>query len=516
MDLHRYMDNTENRRLAKNSVIVYIRLVLTIIIGLWSSRYLLQNLGFSDYGLYNVVGGVITMFCFLNGSLISAASRFVTYNINNYEKLQRIFSTIKLIHLLFALLVVFLGETVGLWFVLNKLSYPVNREIAVYYVYQASIVTAVLNIINTPYNALLIAHENMSIYAVSTLGSTILRFLITILIAYIPYDGLIFYAIAYMSILLLERVFVQLYSRYKYPESRINIKFYKEECKSILSFSFWTVNGNLAIICYTQGLNILLNMFFGSIVNAARGIAVQVQSVVMQFCSNFQMVINPQIIKSYASEDLNRMHRLVILSSKFSFFLTSIIIIPIIYNSDTILRLWLGDVPDYAKDFVNIMLIISLLSTISNPLTTSIQATGNIKKFQIYEGTSLMAILPVSYIVLKLFDAPPISVFVVNLIIIIITQGVRVWIVLPNIGMSKKIYFREVIIPICLTFIVCNILPCIEYMYLLHNICTLLIITISSLICSMLVIFFIGCSMTERNFLIAKLRVEYEKRFNRK
>ncbi len=509
------MDSSVNRRIAKNSIILYVRLLITIFIGLWSSRILLQNLGISDYGLYNVVGGVISMFCFVSGSLSSAASRYITYNINNEVELKQIFSTIKAIHLLFALIVVLLGETVGLWLVLNKLNYPENREFAVLCVYQFSIVTAVLNIINTPYNALLIAHENMSIYAVTTLGSSILRFIITILIAYVSFDGLIFYAAAYMSILLMERIFVQLYSKHKYPEARSCIKLCKEYCRQILGFSFWTVNGNLAIICYTQGLNILLNMFFGSVVNAARGVAVQIQSVVMQFCTNLQMAFNPQIVKSYAAQELTRMHQLVITCSKFSFFLLSIIIIPIIYNIDIILKLWLGKVPEYANDFVCVMLIISLISTLSNPLVISIQATGNIKKFQIYEGTCLLTILPLSYLLLYFFDVPPISVFIVNLLVIIVAQVIRVRIVLPRIQMNIGIYTRKVVFPTIGTFFICNILPYTERLFLYQNIYSSLISVGTSVVYSIIAIFFIGCDKEERYYLLTKLHVLYGKYFRR-
>lgn len=510
------MDSSENKRIAKNSAILYVRLLITIIIGLWSSRILLQNLGISDYGLYNVVGGVITMFCFVSGSLTSAASRYITYNIDNKDKLKQIFSTIKAIHLLFALIIVLLGETGGLWLVLNKLNYSESREFAVHCVYQFSVVTAVLNVINTPYNALLVAHENMSIYAVTTLGSSILRFIATVLIAYVPFDGLIFYAATYMSILLMERIFVQLYSKHKYSEARSCIRLYKEDCRQILGFSFWTVNGNLAIICYTQGLNILLNMFFGSVVNAARGVAVQVQSVVMQFCTNFQMAINPQIVKSYAAQELSRMHQLVIISSKFSFFLLSIIIIPIIYNVEIILGLWLGNVPKYTKEFVCIILIITLLSTLSNPLVTSIQATGNIKKFQIYEGTCLLTILPISYMLLRFLEAPPISVFVVNLFVAIVAQAMRMWIVLPRIQMSIKKYFREVVAPTIGTFTVCNILPYMETIFLQKDIQSALTIVSTSITFSVVSIFFIGCNKDERYYILTKAHGFYDKCFSRK
>ncbi|WP_455601263.1 lipopolysaccharide biosynthesis protein [Bacteroides rodentium] len=510
------MDSSVNRRIAKNSIILYVRLLITIIIGLWSSRILLQNLGISDYGLYNVVGGVISMFCFVSGSLSSAASRYITYNINNEVELKQIFSTIKAIHLLFALIIILLGETVGLWLVLNKLNYPENREFAVLCVYQFSIVTAVLNIINTPYNALLIAHENVSIYAITTLGSSILRFIVTILIAYVSFDGLIFYAAAYMSILLMERIFVQLYSKQKYPEARSCVKLCKEYCRQILGFSFWTVNGNLAIICYTQGLNILLNMFFGSVVNAARGVAVQVQAVVMQFCTNFQMAFNPQIVKSYAAQELTRMRQLVIICSKFSFFLLSIIIIPIIYNVDIVLELWLGKVPEYTNDFVSIMLIITLISTLSNPLVISIQATGDIKKFQIYEGSCLLAILPIAYLLLHFFEIPPISVFIVNLLVLVVAQGIRIWIVLPRIQMSIGTYIRRVVFPVIGTFFICNILPYTERIFLSQNIYSLLIIAGTSVVYSIVAIFFIGCDKEERCYIVTKLRVYYEKKIRRK
>lgn len=508
--------NDSNKQIAKNSIILYIRLLLTIIVGLWSSRILLHNLGFSDYGLYNVVGGVIAMFCFVNGSLTSAASRFITYYLNDNEKLKCIFSTIKAIHLLFALIIIILGETIGLWFVINKLNYPEEREFAVHCIYQFTIITSVLNIINTPYNALLVAHENMSIYATTAMASTLLRFIVTILIAFVPFDRLIFYAAAYMIILFAERVFLQVYLKCRYPESKVTIKMYKVEAKQILGFSFWNVNGNLAILCYTHGLNILLNIFYGSVVNAARGIAVQVQSIIVQFCSNFQMAVNPQIVKSYASQNLDRMHQLLIVSSKFSFFLLSIIIIPIIYNADIILKLWLGEVPRYTRGFVSIMLIISLISTLSNPIVASIHATGNIKKFQIYEGSILLTILPISYLIVKFFNVQPISVFLVNLVVAIIAQGIRIRIVLPRIEMNTKLYLQKVIVPITMFFGASNIVPYIVYRYLPHDIYTSCFSVFLSVVYSIFTAYFIGCNKEERIYLFSKLKSFYDKTYGKK
>ena len=505
------MNDGADKRLAKNSIVLYFRLILTIAIGLWSSRILLKNLGFDDYGLYNVVGGVITMFGFINASLTSSVTRFITYNINNVEKLKSIFGTVKVIHLLFAWIVIAVGETIGLWFVLNKLEFPESRELAVHCVYQFSIVTAALNIVNTPYNALLVAHENMPVYAFTTLGSSILRFIATILIAYIFLDGLIFYALACMIILLCERIFVQQYSKYKYPESRVKLQFAKQDGKKILGFSCWSVIGDFSVVCYTQGLNILLNMFYGSIANAARGVAVQIQSVVTQFCTNFQMAVKPQIIKNFADGEISRMHQLIILSSKFTFYLLSIIIIPIMYNSDMILELWLKNVPEYTSSFVRVMLLITLLSSLSNPLITAIHATGNIKKFQIYEGICLLTILPVSYVTVKLFKVPPVSVFIVNLVLTIITQVIRVQIVLPRIQMHITTYVRQIIVPTILTFIVCNVLAYVLCLYFPHSVLYSCISILLILLFCCVSVILVGCNRAERKFIFEKSHNVYNK-----
>lgn len=486
---------------------LYLRMLLSMFMGLYSSRALLQNLGFTDYGLYNVVGGVIAMLGFINASLSSASSRFITYNIEDFCKLKKVISTIKTIYYILALIIIILGETIGLWFILVQLNIPPERITACIWVYQCSIMTTALNIICTPYNALIIAKEKISIYAIITLIDSLFRMLAAISIPLIPCDGLIFYAVAYMFIIILERLFIQLYTWHRFPVSKIRCKLYKNEGKQLLGFSFWTVNGNLAILCYTEGLNILLNIFFGSIVNAARSIAVQVQSVAMQFCSNFQIAINPQIIKSYAMSDINRMHELVYASSKFSFLLISIIVTPILYTIEDILHLWLGKVPEHTGAFVRITLLTTLISAFSNPLVTSIQATGKIKKFQIYEGSCLLAVIPISLLLLNFFNTQPISVFIVNFVIAIIAQCVRIWIVLPEIGMSINLYLKIVIIPTILAFCASQFIPYIEFQYLPNDrLSTPFIIVISSLLHSSICIYFIGCTAKEKLFITQKIR----------
>ena len=312
-----------NKRIAKNALMLYARMLLLMLIGLYTSRVILNTLGIEDYGIYNVVGGIVVMFSFLSNSLSTASSRFITYDIGigDFSKMKKTFGNIVTIHLLLAGIILILGETIGLWFVLNKLQVPENRMTAALWVYQFSIFSFVLNIISVPYNASIIAHERMKAFAYISIMDAILKLVIIYLLIIIPYDKLITYAILFFCIQLLDRIIYGIYCVKNFEETKARISLDKQLFKKIFGFSIWTMNGCLAVAGYTQGLNILLNMFFGPTVNAARGIAVQVQNIVQNFCNNFLMALNPQITKSYAQNNLKYMHQLVKVSSKFSFLL---------------------------------------------------------------------------------------------------------------------------------------------------------------------------------------------------
>ena len=507
--------SNDNKRIVKNSMLLYIRMFIMVLISLYTSRIVLKTLGVEDFGIYNVVGGVITFLGFLTGSLAGASSRFITVALGkgNFQELKNTFSNIVLIHGLFSIIVLVVGETIGLWFVTTQLNIPIERENAAIWVYQLSILTSIGSLISSPYSATIIAHEKMSAFAYLTLGDAILKLLAVFMLAYTPFDKLIFYA-AYICMIQMFNFIVYItFCNRKFEETK-KITFKNTDkllFRQIFGYAGWTMNGNLAVFGYTQGLNILLNIFFNPVVNAARGIAVQVQGIVNNFCVNFQMAINPQLTKSYAAGNLNRMHELIIASSRYSFFLMLFICLPLAIEAETVLGWWLGDFPEHSVSFLRLILGASILSCFSNPILTAIHATGKIKWFQIYEGTSLLMIVPVAYIALKYFNVPPEAVFLIHIIIEIITQGIRLKIVLPMIGMEIKEYLLTVIIPVIKTAVFSPVIPILVYNYIsAPKIVEFLVIGIICVISVIICTFYLGCSNNERSFVINKIKDKFK------
>lgn len=497
-----------NKRIAKNTLLLYARMLFLMVISLYTSRVVLNTLGVEDYGINNVVSGFIGMLGFLSGSLGAASSRFITYDlgIGDMSTMKRTFGNIVTIHLLLAVIILIFGETIGLWFVLNKLQIPENRMTAAIWVYQFSIFSFMLSIVSVPYNATIIAHERMKAFAYISIVDAILKLLIVYLLVVIPYDKLIIYAILFFCIQIFDRVVYGVYCYKHFEETKTKLAFNKKLFKEIFSFAVWTMNGNLAVIGYTQGINVLLNMFFGPVVNAARGVAVQVQGVVTGFCNNFQMALNPQLTKSYAQNDLEHMQQLLKVSSKFSFFLLFIISLPLILEAPLVLKWWLGIVPEHTVNFLRLILCSSMLIALSNPLVVSVHATGKIKKFQVIEGTMLLCIVPIAYVLLKFFDIRPEYVFCVHIAVEILTQYVRVRIVLPMISMKCIDYFKEVIVPIIKVIVITPILPLIAYNYIGQSVITFFIICFISVICVLGGVYYWGCLKSEREFAINKIR----------
>ena len=378
--------STNNRRIAKNTLLLYFRMLLMIGINLYTSRVILQVLGVEDFGINNVVGGVITMLGFLTGSLAGASSRYITYDLGkgDMEIMKKTFGNILSIHLLLAGLVVVIGETIGLWFMTTQLQIPETRETAAFWVYQFSIISFVLSVISVPYNASIIAHEKMSAFAYISIVDAVLKLLIVYLLLVISYDKLIVYAALFCCIQIFDRIVYSIYCRKHFEETRSKLSFDKKLFKEIFAFAGWTMNGSLAVIGYTQGINVLLNIFFGPAVNAARGIAVQVQNVTRQFCTNFQMALNPQLTKSYATGDYAHMHRLLKVSSKFSFYLMLLISLPLMLEAPLILKWWLGAVPEHTVNFLRLILCTGILFALSNPIITAVHASAFKGKFEVF------------------------------------------------------------------------------------------------------------------------------------
>lgn len=497
--------SANNKRIAKNTLLLYVRMLFGMLVTLYTSRVILQTLGVEDYGVYNVVGGVITMFTFLNGAMSSATSRYITFEIGkgNMEKLQKVFSTALQIHAIISLLIVILGETIGLWFLMNELVIPDGRMDAAMWVYQCSIVSCVVGIMSVPYNADIIAHEKMSAFAYISVLEIILKLLIVYLLLVLPFDKLKVYAILVLSVGLLIRYIYTRYCHKHFEESRYVHQIDKSLLKEMASFAGWSFWGNLAAILYTQGLNMMLNIFFGPIVNAARGIATQVQGVIQQFVVNFQMALNPQITKTYAAGELDKMHSLMFRSARFSFMLLFCLSLPIIIETNYILTLWLGLVPENTVIFTRIIIAISLIYTIANPCVIANQATGKVKVYQAVVGGLQLLILPISYIVLRL-GAPAYSVFIVHFCVESVAQFARMYMLRNMINLPMLSYLKNIYIPIVGVVISSLILPVLVYTQMDEGFIRLVAVGTVSVISVAIFSLIIGMTRNERRFIIDK------------
>jgi len=441
---------SNNKRIAKNTVFLYFRMLFLMAINLYTSRIILRVLGVVDYGIFNVVAGIITMLGFITGPLGAAASRYITVALGkgNFEKLKETFGSTLMAHIMICIFLLVLAETIGLWFVMNKLNIPQDRYVAALFIYQFSIITAIVSLISVPYNAVIIAHERMDAFAYISIFEVLSKLAIVFLLEWLSYDHLITYGAFLLIVQVLIRLIYTIYCKKHFKECNHSLRWNFPLLKELIAYSSWSSFGYLAVVGYTQGLNILLNMFFGPVVNAARGIAVQVQSALLQLCSNFLMAINPQITKSCATNNLEYMHKLIVYASKYSFYIMILVIVPVMINVKYILGLWLGTVPAHTVSFIRLTLLIALLECVKNPIITAIHATGNIKKFQTIEGFFLISIVPIAYWLLWLGIAQPEIVFIVYLVVEFITQIVRLKIVLPRIQMKFKPYIKGVIVPI--------------------------------------------------------------------
>ena len=500
---------TNNKLLAKNTFVLYLRMFFSLAIQLFTSRLVLQALGVEDYGIYNVVGGVVTTLSFINMSLSNANSRFISVELgaDNQLGLQRLFSCIITIHYLFAIIIFIIAETVGLWFVINKLVIPADRLTAAIIVYQCSVISSLITIISSPYNGLIIAHEKMTAFAVISILSTISNFIVALLLFISPIDRLVLYAILHVLVQLTIRLIYITYCRKHFTESKYKITWDKQLSKNVISFAGWTLTGNIAVVGYTQGLDIILNLFFGAIVNAARGVSMQVQSAARMFCSSFQTAINPQIMKSYACGDYSRMQQLVLTSSRLSYYLMLLIAVPLCVHAQYILELWLGNVPEHAANFVKVMFAVSLIHTLQNPTMTAIHATGNIKKVQIVESTLLLSVVPIAYIGLKFFHIKPESVYIVYFFIELITQFVRVFMIYPKVRIPIRLYFTRVLFPLVIITIISFAIAILYSIYTdVNTFVSLIIAVLVSLSSTIIVVFWIGLNQQERSFIISFIK----------
>ena len=503
------MDNSDKKKkIAKNTLALYIRMLFNMVVSLYMSRVILDVLGVSDFGIYTVVGGVVFLFTFISGSMAGATQRFFAFELGrgNKIRLRKVLNSSIIIHVLLALSILVLAETIGFWLFAKYINIPHERMQAASCVYHFSVVTFFVTIISVPYKALIIAHEDMGVFALIGVVETVLKLAIVYLLLYITWDKLVVYAALVLLVAFLIGVMQFVYCRSKYGECRFELYYNRLLYSRLLSFSGWQIFGNLAFVLSSQGINVLLNLFFGPIINSARGIAFQVDGAINSFVTNFQMAVNPQLIKSYASNEKSYMAELLIYSSKYSFFLLFLLSLPVLLESDFILALWLKEVPPYSSVFLRLVILNSLIGSLSGSLMTVASATGRIKWYQIIVGGLLLLNLPESYILLK-FGYPVYVPFVVVIINSCMALFCRVELLHRMVGMSRRDFSVKVLLAVLLTGVGAAIFPFFVRLSMEEGWVRFLSVLGISILSTCLAVYFVGLRQSERNVIKNKIRV---------
>ena len=493
-------NNTEaNKRIAKNTMLLYIRMGVMMIISFFTARITLNALGVTDSGINNVVGGLVSMFSLISSSLSSSVSRFMTFGLGKGDKkeLNTIFSTSVNIQIILAIIVVIAIETIGIWFLDNKMTIPTDRLTAAHWVLQSSTLMFAVGLLSVPYNAAIIAHEKMGVYAYFTLFDAFSRLAIIFAIKYYGGDKLILLAIISIIPTLIKQFYYWYYSKKHFEECTYHAAWDKRVFKEMFGFAGWNFIGCTAGLAKDQGVNVAINMFTNPAINAARGIAMQINGIIGQFIGNFMAAINPQITKEYAAGNLKRMHTLIFKSTRFSYFLFLFLSVPILLEVETILHIWLGQVPAHTVLFTRLVIILSLAEIISNALITAQNATGNIKNYQIIVGGILLLNFPISYLMLRMGYFPEITI-VIAIIISQICLIARLSFLRHSVKLDIASFFKKVYCNVIMVSIAAAILPYICHLFIEGRLARLITVGIVSIITSGMDIYFIGCNKEER------------------
>ena len=481
---------------------------ITMLVGLYTSRVILQALGVEDYGIYNVVGGFVSMFSIISGSVAGSVSRFLTFELgrNDIEKLKRVFSTSILVLIGLASIILIVTETFGIWYLNNKMVIPEPRMTAAMWCFQLSLITFVVNLINQPYSAAIIAHERMDIYAYLAISDSISKLIICFAVLRSPIDRLIFYAILLCCTGLINQIFYIIFCRRKFQECSLHIMFDKSLFKEMFGFAGWNFIGSSATILTSQGSNLLLNWAGGPIVNAAYGIANTVSGIISTFVNNFTQAFTPQITKRYAAQEYDSLMQLLIYGSKYSYFLMFIIALPIMLTAKFLLSLWLGQVPEHTVWFIRFIVLSNLFDAISRPVVNAKNATGHIRNYQIIVGSILLMVLPLSYIAIKL-GFPVESVTAIAALISLIAVLARMYMLRGDFpSWSSHIFLHKVVIRVLMVSALAAIIPIFVYILIPDGWGNFLITGSTSIISSIICILYLGCDISERQLILSKCK----------
>lgn len=498
---------TDTNRLLRNTLMLYFRMLVSTGVGLYTSCVVLATLGIDDFGIYNVVGGIVTLLAFLNTSMARGTERFLLVELGqkNFAELKKTFSLTLTIHSGLAVVIFILAETLGLWFVNTQLNLPVERMNAVNWVYQCSVFSFIVGVLQVPYMATIIARERMSVYAFVSLGEVVLKLLLVFLLTTLGGDKLVLYALLCAGTSFVVAMTYRIFCRICFEECRFRFYFDSKKAREIVSFTGWSLLSHFSGALSGQGINILLNQFFGPVVNAARGIALQVSGTIQSFVSNFQIAAGPQIVKAHVSGEISQGHSLILKTCKMSFFLLMIFAIPVLLECDFVLKIWLGDVPPNAGVFLRIIILQGLIVTSAQPMFQALMATGDIRAHQIGFASLHALYFFGSYFALCA-GASASLVFLLGAIQEALMMCWRIWLLKKQIGFSVRVYFCSVCVPAGTVFALSGIVPAIVRLCLNEGWIRLLSVGSVSFFCSILAIYFIGMTKPERIFIREKIR----------
>lgn len=498
---------SSNKRIAKNTLMLYARTFFVMIISLFTSRIVLKALGVEDYGVYNVVGGLVSMFSLISQSLSSSMSRYITYEIGSgdKERLAAVFSTSKVVQGILAIIVIVVGEIIGLWFMHTEMQIPEGRMYAANWVLQFSLLSFGIGLISSPYNACIVAHEHMKAFAYVSVFEALIKLLICFLISISPIDKLIFYSLLILLLRVTIRIIYASYCRRHFEESHAPLRFHKSIFKEMFGFAGWSFFTNTNYLLNTQGVNMLINVFFGVVFNAARGLANQVESAVLGFVGSFTTAISPQITKSYAANEKERLFQLVCSGAKYSFFLMYLMALPIIFEAETILDIWLTVIPEKTVLFVQLSLILSMFDCFGRSSVTACMATGKIRTYSIVIGLLSLFEFPLVWIA---FSAGAEIEMAYYLYIVVKASVIiaRMFLMKNMIGMPISNYLFRAIIPTLIVAFVAAIPSFVLVMTIPASIIRLLISVIVGVLSVGLTAFYLGMTSDERTVVLSKAK----------
>lgn len=509
-------NSKNNKRIAKNTAALYVRMLFLMVVNLFATRVVLQALGVVDYGIYNVVGGIVALFSILSHSLSTASSRFLNFEMGrgHFDRLKAVFSTSVTIQIALSVIIAVLTEIGGLWYLNNKMVIPVERLIAANWVFQFSILTFCVNLISVPYNAAIIAHEKMSAFAYISIYEGVAKLLVCYLVMVSPIDKLITYAALIFIIQLTVRSIYTWYCNRHFEECVYHFSYDKPLMRELFSYAGWNFIGSAAAVLRTQGGNIIINLFAGPAVNAARGVANQVNHAVSGFSNNFMTAVKPQITKSYAAGDIAYMTTLVNQSARFSFYLLLFLSLPIIVNIDFILSLWLKTVPDSTSIFVVLTMIFTMIESFSQPLMTAQLATGKVRNYQLIVGGINLLNLPVSYSLMKIGYTPEVFLYVA-IFFSFVCLAVRLMMLKKNTGFDILRFVKHVLYNCVSVTVAALVFPLLAIQYGDKSWMSFILITLLCFFSTLISEFFIGCNRKERAMAINKIKETVQKKIRK-